>query len=113
VGGGNPSPGEPIFGKPSFTFSGYHLPEGILVASGPGIARGARPRGAGLLDVAPTLLYLSGAPIPQAMEGRVLEEIIDPARLDAEPPRFEEIPLERAPIDEEKAEAVRAIPYIR
>jgi hypothetical protein len=49
---------------------------------------GARPGGethACLIDMAPTILYLLGLPVPDDMDGRVIEEIIDPAVLAANP----------------------------
>ncbi len=107
---GGLAPTDSVFGPPSYTFSGYHRPDGIVVAAGPGIARGARVSGARLLDVAPTLLYLAGAPVPRALEGRVLETLIEAARLARDPIRFEEVDLERTP---EEIEAIRAVPYIR
>jgi len=39
--------------------------------------------GAQLVDVAPTICYLLGLPLPQYMEGRVLLEAIDPEYLSA------------------------------
>ena len=38
----------------------------------------ARSVDAGIMDVAPTLLYLLGEPIPAALEGRLLAEALDP-----------------------------------
>ncbi|MCI0588280.1 MAG: alkaline phosphatase family protein [Planctomycetes bacterium] len=51
-------------------------PPGILIAWGPGVPRGARSEGAGLLDVAPTLLSALGLPVPREMPGRVLQELL-------------------------------------
>jgi predicted AlkP superfamily phosphohydrolase/phosphomutase len=107
---GNLSPTDSLFGAPSYSFSGYHLPDGIIVAAGPGIATGGRVDGAGLIDVAPTLLYLAGAPIPRALEGRVIEALIDPQRLARDPIRFEDVAIERSA---EEIEAIQAVPYIR
>jgi len=52
-------------------------PEGFLLAVGDGIREGGTLRGASVLDVAPTLLYLMGLPVARDMEGRVLTEILD------------------------------------
>jgi len=52
---------------------GTHSPEGIIAISGPGVAQGKIPR-AVLDDVAPTILYAMGLPIPEDMDGRVLFE---------------------------------------
>ncbi len=68
--------------------SGEHRPEGILLLAGPGVQRGATIRGAQMADVAPTLLYLLGLPVPEAMDGRVLTAALDPALLAAQPVRY-------------------------
>jgi predicted AlkP superfamily phosphohydrolase/phosphomutase len=55
---------------------GTHRPDGILVATGPGIARG-RGSGAHIVDCAPTILAMLGLPVPDDMEGRVITEIFE------------------------------------
>jgi predicted AlkP superfamily phosphohydrolase/phosphomutase len=60
----------------AFAMSGDHIPEGVLYAAGPAIEPGSKPRGARLVDMAPTILHLMGLPIPGDMDGRVLEEIL-------------------------------------
>lgn len=52
----------------------WKSPYGIFVARGPNIARDALLHGAGVLDVAPTILTCLGLPIGDDMEGRVLIE---------------------------------------
>ena len=44
-----------------------------------GSGRAVLMAGCSALDVAPTLLYLLGLPVPRDMEGRVLTEILEPA----------------------------------
>jgi predicted AlkP superfamily phosphohydrolase/phosphomutase len=56
--------------------SGDHRPDGILIAYGPPIQAGQRLSGARLVDLAPTLLYLLGVPLPDDMDGWILEEAI-------------------------------------
>lgn len=51
--------------------------EGIFIASGAGIKRGASPGRIRNLDVAPTIARLLDLPLPNA-EGRALEEILIP-----------------------------------
>ena len=65
--------------SPAFGPTGDHRAEGVLIASGPAIREGAKPSGATLLDIAPTVLHLLGVPVPGDMDGRVLEEILDPS----------------------------------
>ncbi|MBM3498673.1 MAG: hypothetical protein FJX74_08360 [Armatimonadetes bacterium] len=52
--------------------SGIHRMNGIFIAHGPRIRRGERIEGAGLEDLAPTLLHLLRTPIPRRMDGRPL-----------------------------------------
>ncbi|HET9481545.1 MAG TPA: alkaline phosphatase family protein, partial [Candidatus Polarisedimenticolia bacterium] len=56
---------------------GVHAQGGILLASGPGIARGRTGWQASLIDVAPTVLHLLGLPPSRTMQGRRVEEILD------------------------------------
>jgi predicted AlkP superfamily phosphohydrolase/phosphomutase len=55
--------------------AGTHRDDGILVACGEGIRRGALPVPASILDVAPTILAVAGVPIPDDVDGRVLAEL--------------------------------------
>jgi predicted AlkP superfamily phosphohydrolase/phosphomutase len=68
-------------------YRGSHRPEGILALAGPSAAHGIA-LDANIADVAPTVMYLLDEPIPNEFEGRVLEEAIDPGRLDAKPPQY-------------------------
>lgn len=55
--------------------SGQHRMDGILVANGETIVPNApSPQSPGLIDIAPTILKLLGEPIPEDMDGRVLDE---------------------------------------
>ncbi len=53
-----------------------HAP-GVLVAVGDAIRPGSEVKGASVLDLAPTTLYLMGLPVARDMRGRVLTEIVD------------------------------------
>jgi len=53
----------------------WHDLAGIFVASGPPIRRGEIPF-CTLYDIAPTVLYLLGLPLPEDMPGRVLEAAV-------------------------------------
>ncbi|MBU0606959.1 MAG: alkaline phosphatase family protein, partial [Armatimonadetes bacterium] len=50
----------------------WHREQGVLLACGPGIRRDELIHGAGVLDIAPTLLGLFGLPVGKDMDGRVL-----------------------------------------
>jgi tetratricopeptide (TPR) repeat protein len=55
-----------------------HEPDGIFLAAGPRIRRGARVEGASVLDLAPTLLHYLGLPVAKDMDGAVLQAIFEP-----------------------------------
>ena len=91
-------------------YVGSHRHEGIVVLSGPAIAAGA-PVGGELVDVAPTIFYLLGEPIPADLEGRILLEALRPELLDERPPAYDdetpaEFAPERAELEEEGAAEV-------
>lgn len=65
--------------SPAFGPTGDHRMEGVFVGVGPAFRPGARPEGATLMDIAPTVLRLLGVPVPGDMDGRVLDEVLDPA----------------------------------
>jgi tetratricopeptide (TPR) repeat protein len=65
----------------------WHRKYGVLVLSGPAIRGGAEIREASVLDIAPTVLALLDLPIPAGMDGRVLEEALDPGFLRRHPLR--------------------------
>jgi predicted AlkP superfamily phosphohydrolase/phosphomutase len=75
--------------QPYEWFMGDHALDGIIVASGPGLKRGARIDNAALIDLAPTVLYLAGVPIPSDMDGRVLSLFAD-QRLTIAPPIYDQ-----------------------
>src|SRR6185369_15975719 len=63
----------------AFGISGGHRMHGILVAHGPTIRPGVATPDAHITDLTPTMLHLMGQPVVDDMDGRVLEEIVDPA----------------------------------
>lgn len=58
--------------------NGFHKLNGIFIARGPGIVQNEKLEGARIVDLAPTILYMLGVPIPHDMDGRVLTEIFTP-----------------------------------
>jgi len=55
----------------------WHRLHGMLVISGPGIKKDERVYGASLLDIAPTILWLLGLPVPKDMDGNALIQIAE------------------------------------
>jgi predicted AlkP superfamily phosphohydrolase/phosphomutase len=56
----------------SLAHTGRHTPNGILIAAGAPFSRGECSDGAHIVDVAPTVLYLSGLPVSADMDGQPL-----------------------------------------
>lgn len=63
---------------PTLGHTGHHRLEGIGAVSGPNVQVGAQIQNASLIDLAPTILYALGLPIPPDMDGRVLTEAFTP-----------------------------------
>ena len=69
---------------------GMHQPDGIFLAYGPHVRRSAVAIKPGLADLAPTILYALGLPVPDGLDGRVLMEIFRPAYCARHPVIFEQ-----------------------
>jgi hypothetical protein len=67
---------------------GTHRLHGMFMAFGPGIRRGAQIRDAHLQDMTPTLLYALRQPIPNDLDGRVLQEVFEERMQFANQPKF-------------------------
>lgn len=82
-GAGRPRDEKPfIEGKPGL----WHDLTGVFVAAGPGIRHTGEIPTVTLYDVAPTILYLLGLPVPEDMTGKILDAALDPGVLAALPP---------------------------
>lgn len=102
---------------------GEHDPTGFIVLWGKDIAHGRELPDVSVLDVTPTVLALWGLPVGEDMDGRVLEEAIEPSFLKAHPvltiPSYEGIVTRRhsaepieSPVDDEIRERMKALGYI-
>jgi predicted AlkP superfamily phosphohydrolase/phosphomutase len=69
---------------------GTHCPEGIFLARGPGLRRGAALDDLSIVDVAPMLLHCLGVSIPDDLDGRLPAGAFDPADLRRRPPQYAE-----------------------
>jgi len=56
--------------------SGTHRMNGVFLAYGNNVEPGVVVEGAGLVDLAPTILHLMSAPVPEQMDGRILDEVV-------------------------------------
>ncbi len=70
--------------------------QGILCMAGPGIRKDELIRGAGILDIAPTVLTLLGLPVAEDMDGKVLLEAFERIPRVKHIPTYEEKPSETA-----------------
>jgi predicted AlkP superfamily phosphohydrolase/phosphomutase len=100
-------------------YFGVHTMEGVLVVAGPTVRAGVAVTNANIGDIAPTLLYALGEPVPRHMDGRVLTEVFEPEHLDAQPPRYAELALQREVVaghtareEEEMRAKLRGLGYI-
>ena len=75
-------------GVPARGGSHESAPDGFFLVAGDGVRAGGTVRGATVLDVAPTLLYLVGLPVARDMEGRVLTDMMDDSFLAEHPVSF-------------------------
>jgi predicted AlkP superfamily phosphohydrolase/phosphomutase len=62
-----------VFG-PTLGHTGHHRMNGMLILHGPQVKPRFVVERANIVDLAPTILYLLGCPIPKDMDGRVLSE---------------------------------------
>ncbi len=98
--------------------SSYHRINGIFLAAGGPFTPGRRVE-ASVLDIAPTLLWLAGAPIPDHMEGTLVKEALEPGALALRPPTFFHDrttvgkALEEAVGGEEIEDRLRSLGYLR
>ncbi len=69
----------------TYRYSGMHREEGLLCLAGKGVRRGEAPADASIPDLAPTILWMLGVPVPEDMDGRVLSEAFDDAFVAAHP----------------------------
>lgn len=71
----------------AFGISGGHRMHGIFAANGPAIRPGTTLAAAHITDLTPTMLHLLGQPMVDDMDGRVLEEILEPSFAASNPVR--------------------------
>lgn len=60
----------------SVPFDGGHREQGLILLSGPAFIKGARLKSPWVEDVAPTVLQALAVPLPEGLDGRVLDEAL-------------------------------------
>lgn len=75
--------------------SGDHRKEGILLAQGPNTRSDSLSPPPAIVDLAPTILYALGVPVPREMDGRVLTELFSRAYLEQNPVTYSDVPSGR------------------
>jgi predicted AlkP superfamily phosphohydrolase/phosphomutase len=77
--------------------SGTHRDDGIFLACGAGTVReGLTVNSARIIDLAPTILHLLDVPVPEDLDGRVLEEVFTEAYSADHPTRQAAVPVSAA-----------------
>ncbi len=89
-----------------------HLPNGILLMRGKGIRPGRKIDGAQIMDLAPTILYTMGLPVPTDMDGKVLESAYQESVLLEKPISVDSVELPEPAVQDmvyspEEEEAIR------
>lgn len=69
-------------------WSGRHEQHGIFLVKGPGIRKKMEIKGARVIDIAPTVLYLMNEKIPEKMEGNLLEAAVVKEHILNEPVQY-------------------------
>lgn len=72
-----------------FWWSGDHRPEGILICGGPGVKSTVLEAPPTVCDLVPTMMYAAGLPVPDHLDGSVIEGVFTGAALAAHPVRME------------------------
>jgi len=80
----------PVLQKPAYHHCATHRLNGMIIMAGPATGQNRRLQGAKIVDIAPTILYLMGLPVPGDMDGRILEGGIRDEYLRDHPPASEE-----------------------
>jgi predicted AlkP superfamily phosphohydrolase/phosphomutase len=78
-----------VWDNPKRVKTGEHRVEGLFIANGPQIEPGKLEGEFVIQDVTPTLLYLSGTPIPENYDGRLITELFSTDYLSLNKPAYQ------------------------
>ncbi len=106
--------------EPAFGNSGDHRMDGFVGMLGSNIKQNVKIENANIMDIAPTILYLMGLPIPSDLDGQVLTAPLNESLLmssqilqtDALGARDQQIPDYTEEESEEVKERLRALGYL-
>ena len=111
-----------VFGPVTTSESGTHRVDGLAILAGQAIQSGLLTEAHHLLDVAPTVLYCLGVPVPTYMDGSVMVDVIEPDYLADHPVTEQVVDAVNQPIasetiwstaeEEEVEERLRALGYL-
>lgn len=73
--------------EPDYKGRANHKLNGLFILKDGRVQPGHHPAAAHITDLAPTLFYLLGLPVPNSMDGRILLDCFDPAWAAAHPPQ--------------------------
>lgn len=76
----------------SLAHTAKHTEQGILVASGGPFVTGSHQSDARIIDLAPTVLHLSGLPLPAEMDGKPLLDWLDSRYCEKHPVQWSDTP---------------------
>jgi hypothetical protein len=103
----------------SWRWKGNNRHHGLFAIAGPGIKAGQKLEGVRIVDLAPTILHLSGVPMPTDMDGRVLTESLAPGSalwrcpIQSQPPLgSDRTPLGEGDHEEIVGDRLRALGYL-
>jgi predicted AlkP superfamily phosphohydrolase/phosphomutase len=85
----------------AYKTSGTHREEGVFIVHGRHIRQGLRIKSPNIIDMAPTILYTMGLPVPEDMDGRVLTECFEETFTEGNPVRISRTPMDTS--DREKS----------
>jgi predicted AlkP superfamily phosphohydrolase/phosphomutase len=77
----------------SWRWKGNNRHHGLFFIAGPGIKQGEWLAGVRIVDLAPTILHLAGVPVPEDLDGRVIQESLVPDSALARQPIRRQKPL--------------------
>jgi predicted AlkP superfamily phosphohydrolase/phosphomutase len=92
--------------------SSIHRMNGIFMAFGKDVRQGVEIKGAQIIDLAPTMLYLLDEPVPDSMDGEVLVGAFEKGVLEHVSVRYcrsdeDDLSLQQSPYTDEEAEQIR------